>query len=141
MHRDLPERESMRESQLHRRAAFWTKLLQDLPEPGDPLHCIEISVEFRYCLQLIVRGSLVNVDPTRSPTVEHRMLLREIVGHSVEVMNGIADRSLVADAQHPYVHLLREICGIRLAADAPQEEGLQRTPVLGKQPLDERWLR
>jgi len=53
----------------------------------------------------------------------------------------IADRLLVADAQHPYVHLLRQIRGIGLAPDAPLEKRLQGPPVLGKQPLDQGWFR
>ena len=67
--------------------------------------------------------------------------LHEIIGDRVEVVDRIADRLLVADAQHPYVHLLRQIRGIGLAPDAPLEKRLQGPPVLGKQPLDQGWFR
>jgi hypothetical protein len=56
-------------------------------------------------------------------------------------VDGIADGLLVANAEHPYVHLLSQICRIGLASDAPPEERLQRAPMLGKQPLDQRWFR
>jgi hypothetical protein len=68
------------------------------------------------------------------------VLLHEIVGHGIEVVNRIADRLLVADPKHPYVHLLSQIRCIGLASDAPTKERLQRAPVLGKQPLDQGWF-
>jgi hypothetical protein len=122
----------MREPQLHRGAAFWAKLLQHDPEPGDPLFRIEVPVELRQGLELLMRGRLVDVDGARLPTVECRVLLHEIIGHGIEVVDGIADRLPVADPQHPYVHLLSQIRCIGLASDAPPEERLQRAPVLGK---------
>src|SRR5437588_9081460 len=129
--RNLPVGEFVREAQDHCGAAFRTELLQHDPEPRDPLRRIEVSVERGQRLEVLVRRSLVDVNATRLPTVEHRVLLHEIVGDRVEVVDRIADRFLVADAQHPYVHLLRQIRGIGLAADAPPEERLQGPPVLG----------
>ena len=79
--------------------------------------------------------------PAGLPVLEHRVLLHEIVGDRVEVVHGIANRLLVADPQHPYVHLLRQVRCIGLAADAPPEERLQSRPVIGKQPLDQGWFR
>jgi hypothetical protein len=79
--------------------------------------------------------------PLDCPTVEHRMLLHQIVGHRVEVADGIADRRLIADPQRPYIHLLRQIRCIGLSTDAPQEKRLQSPAVLGKQPLDQGWFR
>ena len=131
----------MREAQDHRGTAFRPELLQHDPEPRDPPPRIELPVELGQCLELLVRRSLVDVDAARLPTVEHRVLLHEIVGDRVEVVDRIADRLLVADAQHPYVHLLRQIRGIGLAPDAPPEERLQAPSVLGKQPLDQGWFR
>ena len=138
---DLPVGEFVREAQDHRGAAFRTELLQHDPEPGDPLPRIEVPIERGQRLELLVRWSLVDVDAARLPTVEHRVLLHEIVGDRVEIVDRIADRLLVADAQHPYVHLLRQIRGIGLAPDAPLEKRLQGPPVLGKQPLDQGWFR
>ena len=97
----------MREAQLHRGAAFRTKLLQHDPEPRDPLCRIELPVECGQRLELRVRRSLVDVDAARLATVEHRVLLHQIVGHRVEIVDRIANRPLIADPQHPYVHLLR----------------------------------
>ena len=131
----------MREAQFYRGATFRTQLLQHDPEPGDPPARIEVPVELWQGFEPLMRGSLVDVDAARLTTVEHRMLLHEIVGHRIEVVDGIADRLLVADPQHPHVHLLRQIRRIGLAPDAPQEERLQGGPVLGKQPLDQRWFR
>jgi hypothetical protein len=68
------------------------------------------------------------------------VLLHEIVGHGIEVVDGIADRPLVADPEHPYVHLLRQIRCIGLGPDAPQKKRLQGSPMLGKQPLDQGWF-
>src|SRR5580658_10217197 len=139
--RDLPVGELMREAQDHRGAAFRTQLLQHDPEPCNPLQRIEVPVECGQRLELLVRRSLIDVDAARLPPIEHRVFLYEIVGHCVEVQHGIADRILVADAQHPYVHLLRQVRSIGLAPDPPPEERLQGTSVLGKQPLDQRWSR
>jgi hypothetical protein len=44
------------------------------------------------------------------------------VGHEME--DGIANRLLVADPQHPHVHLLRQVRCIGLPPDAPPEERL-----------------
>src|ERR1035438_9375298 len=71
---------------------------------------------------------------------ERRMLLHEIVGYRVEVVDGITDRRLIADSQHPYVHLLRQVRCIGFAADSLSKKRLQRRPMLGEQPLHERRL-
>ena len=68
------------------------------------------------------------------------MLLDEIVGHRIEVVDRLADRLLISHPQHPHVNLLRQIRRIGFRADAPQEERLQRASVLGKQPLDQQWF-
>ena len=67
------------------------------------------------------------------------MLLHQIIGNRIEVEHGIADCLLIADPQHPQVHLLGHVRGVGLAADTPPEEGLQGPTVLGKQPLYQRW--
>jgi hypothetical protein len=131
----------MREPQLHCGAAFWAELLQHDPEPGYALACIEIPVELWQGLEPLLRRSLVDVDAARPSSVECRVLLHEVIGHGLEVVDGTTDRLLVADPKHPYVHLLSQIRCIGLASDAPPEEGLQRAAVLGKQPLDQRWFR
>jgi hypothetical protein len=84
---------------------------------------------------------LIDVHTVRLSMFERRMLLHEIVGYRVEVVDGITDRRLVGDSQHPYVHLLRQVRRIGFAPDAPLEERLQRRPMLGEQPLHERGLR
>lgn len=114
----------MRETQDHSGSALRTQLLQHDSEPRDPLSRIEFPVERGQRLELLLRRSLVDVNAARLPTLEHRMLLHEIVGDRVEVVHWIANRLLVADAQHPYVHLLRQVRCIGLAADAPPEERL-----------------
>src|SRR6266446_5258938 len=113
--RDLPVGEFMREAQDYRGAAFRTELLQHDAEPRDPFRRIKVPVERGQRLELLVRRSLVDVNAARLPTIEHRMLLHEIIGHRVEVVDGIADRLLVADPQHPYEHLLRQVLCIGLA--------------------------
>jgi hypothetical protein len=90
----------MREPQLHRGAPFWAELLQHDPEPGDPLARIEVPVELWQGFELLMRGSLVDVDAVRLPTVACRMLFHEIVGHRVEVVDGIADRQMVSAQPH-----------------------------------------
>src|SRR4029077_4137738 len=121
---DLPVGQFMREAQDHSGTAFRTKLLQHDVEPRDPLLRIELAVERGQRLELLLRRSLVDVNAARLATLEHRMLLHEIVGDRVEVVGGIANRLLVADAQHPYIYLLRQVRCIGLAADAPPEERL-----------------
>jgi len=118
----------MREAQLHGGAAFRAKLLQHDPEPREPLRRIEIAIKCRQRLELLVCRRLVDVYAARLPLIEHRMLLHQIVGHRVEIVDRIADRRLIADPQHPHVHLLRQIRRIGLAADAPQEKRLQGRP-------------
>jgi len=131
----------MCKAQHHGGAGFRTQLLQHDPEPRDPPRNIEVPVERGQRFELLLRRSLVEVDAARLPPIEHRMFLYEIVGHRVEVQHRIADRILVADAQHPYVHLLRQVRSIGFAPDPSPEERLQGTSVLGKQPLDQRWSR
>jgi len=127
----------MRETQLHRGTAFRAQLLKHDSEPRDPLCRIKLPIECGQRLELLVCRSLVDVDAARSPTVEYRMFLHQIVGHRIEIVDGIADRPLIADPQHPHVHLLRQIRRIGLATDAPQEERLQSCPVVGKEPLNQ----
>jgi hypothetical protein len=115
--------------------------MQDDPEPLGPPPRIKLPVEHRQRLELLLRWSLLDVDAHRLPVFERRVLLHEIVGDRVEVVDWIANPLLVADPQHPYVHLLRQVRCIDFAADAPPEEALQAPPVLGKQPLDQGWFR
>ena len=81
--------------------------------------------------------------PLDLPTVEYRVLLQQIVGHRVEVVDGIAYRILIADPQHPYVHPLRQIRCIGLGPDAPQENACSAPPppMLRKEALDQGWFR
>src|SRR4029077_12540982 len=122
--RDLPVGQFVREAQDHSGTAFRTQLLQHDSEPRDPLPRIQFAVERGQRLELLLRRSLVDINAAGLPTLEHRMLLHEIVGDRVEVVDGIANRLLVADAQHPYVYLLCQVRCIGLAADSPPEERL-----------------
>src|SRR3984957_10189495 len=89
--RDRPVGEFMREAQLHRGAAFRSQLLQHDPEPRDTLCRIEVPVECGQRLEFLVRRSRADVDAARLPPIEHRVLLHQIVGHRVEIVDGIAD--------------------------------------------------
>ena len=131
----------MREAKDHRGAAFWTKLLQHNPKPRDPLRHVEVCVERGQRLELLLRRSLVDVDAAGLAVFKHRVLLHEIVGDRVEVVDRISNRLLVPDPQHPYIHLLCQVRYIGLAPDAPPEKRLQGGPVFGKQPLDQGWFR
>ena len=91
----------MRETQDDSGTAFRTQLLQHYVEPRDTLSRIEFAVERGQHLELLLRRSLIDINAARVPTLEHRMLLHEIVRDCVEVVDGIANRLLVADAQHP----------------------------------------
>jgi hypothetical protein len=54
-----------------------------------------------------------------------------------EVADGVPDRRLVADSQHPHVNLLRQVRCIGFAADSLSKKRLQRRPMRGEQPLHE----
>ena len=131
----------MGESQDHRRATFWGELIQHGPKPRRPLRRVEIHVERGQRLELLLRRRLIDVDAGRLPAFQHCVLLHEIVRDRVEVVDRISNRILVFDPQHAQVNLLRQIRYIGLAPDAPPEERVQGCPVLGKQPLNQRWFR
>jgi hypothetical protein len=138
---NLPVRQIMGEAQNYRSAAFGTELLQHYPEPRGPLCSIQIRVECRQGLELLLRRGLIDVDVARLPMFEYRVLLHEIVRDRVEVEDRIADPFMVGDSQHPHVYLLRQVRGVGLAPDTPPEERLQRGPMLGKKPCYQGWFR
>src|ERR1700722_10367905 len=78
VHCNLPEGQSLREAQLDRCAAFRTQLLEHHPEPRDPLPRIELPVEFRQRLELLMRRCLVDVDAACLAAVQHRVLLHQV---------------------------------------------------------------
>jgi len=127
----------MRETQCHRRLAFRTQLLQYDPEPRDAPRRIEVAVKRGQRFELLVRGDLVDVDAACPPPVEHCVLLHQVIGDRIDVEDRVADRLRVADPQHSQVHLLYQVLGVGSAADAPAEERLQGTAVLGKQALNQ----
>jgi hypothetical protein len=68
-----------------------------------------------------------------------RRLKRE--AHPMRAEFGVPDPLLIADSQHPQVHLLCQILCIGLGADAPPEERQQGTALLGKQSYHQGWSR
>jgi len=102
------------EPQLDRCTALRPELSEYNFKARRSLPRVEFTTEFRKRCKFILRLCLFRVDTATPATLEERMLLYQVVRYRIKIVNGISDHVLIPDPQHPQVHLLCQICSVRV---------------------------